>query len=67
MGKTGYRLASESPQAAALGVDHVFGEVARSFTGVRTSLNQLSDRYLWPGGGNPVNRLIREIQHRTDR
>ena len=67
MGKTGYRLASESPQAAALGVDQVFGEVARSFTGVRTSLNQLSDRYLWPGGGNPVNRLIREIQHRTDR
>jgi hypothetical protein len=67
MGKTGYRLAAESPQAAALGVDQVFGEVARSFIDVRTSLNQLSDRYLWPGGGNPVNRLIRELQHRTDR
>ena len=46
MGRTGYRLASESPQAEALGVDRVLGEVARSFTGVRTSLNQLSDRYL---------------------
>jgi hypothetical protein len=67
MGTTGYRLAAGSPQAAALGVDQVFGEVARSFTGVRASLNQLSDRYLWPGGGDPVNRLIREIQHRTDR
>ena len=42
-------------------------QVARTFTGVRASLNQLSDRYLWPGGGDPVNRLIREIQQRTDR
>ena len=62
MGRTGYWLASESPQAAALGMREVFGDVARSFTDVRTSLNQLSDRYLWPGGGNPVNRLIREVQ-----
>lgn len=61
MGRTGYQLASESPQAAALGVDKVFGDVARSFTGVRASLNHLSDRFLWPGGGHPVNRLIREI------
>jgi hypothetical protein len=67
MGTTGYRLAAESPEAAALGVDHVFGDVARTFTGVRASLNQLSDRYMWPGGGDPVNRLIREMQHRTDR
>ena len=67
VGTTGYRLAAGSPQAAALGVDQLFGEVARSFTGVRTSLNQLSDRYLWPGGGDPVNRLLREVQNRTDR
>ena len=52
MGRTGYLLASESRQAAALGVDKVFGEVARNFTSVRSSLNQLSDRYLWPGGGD---------------
>ena len=67
MGRTGYRLASESPRAEALGVDKVFGDIARSFTGVRAALNQLSDRYLWPGGGNPVNRLIREVTHRVDR
>ena len=67
MGRTGYLLASESPEAAALGVDKVFGEVARNFTGVRASLNHLSDRYLWPGGGDPVNRLIREVTHHTDR
>ena len=67
MGTAGYRLASESPQAAALGVDKVFADVARTFTGVRTSLNQLSDRYMWPGGGDPVNRLIREVQQRGER
>ena len=67
MGRTGYLLASESPQAAALGVDKVFGDVARHFTGVRESLNQLSDRYLWPGGGDPVNRLLRELSHQADR
>jgi hypothetical protein len=67
MGTTGYRLAAGSPQAAALGVDQVMGEVARTFTGVRSALNQLSDQYLWPGGGDPVNRLIRELKHRTER
>ena len=67
MGRTGYLLASESPRAAALGVNQVFGDVARSFTGVRTALNQFSDRYLWPGGGDPVNRLIREVTQRVDR
>ena len=66
MGRTGYRLASESPQAAALGVSKVMGDMARAFTPVRASLNQLSDRYLWLGGGDPVNRLIRAITHRTD-
>jgi hypothetical protein len=66
MGTTGYWLASESPQAAALGVDKVFGDIARHFTGVRASLNQLSDRILWPGGGDPVNRLIREVSQRHD-
>jgi hypothetical protein len=67
MGRTGYMLASESPQAVALGVDKVFGEVARNFTAVRTSLNMLSDQYLWPGGGDPVNRLLREVSHQVDR
>jgi hypothetical protein len=61
MGTTGYRLAAQSPQAAALGVDAVLDEVAGRFTDVRASLNHLSDRYLWPGGGDPVNRLLREV------
>jgi hypothetical protein len=67
LGRTGYLLASESPQAAALGVDKVMAEVGHNFTGVRTSLNHLSDRYLWPGGGDPVGRLLREVSHQADR
>jgi hypothetical protein len=65
--RTGYLLASESPRAAALGVNQVFEDVARSFTGVRTALNRLSDRYLWPRGGDPVNRILREVTQRVDR
>jgi len=61
MGRSGYRLAAGSPQAAKLGVDEILEDVARRFTDVRASLNRLSDRYLWPGGGDPVNRLIREV------
>jgi hypothetical protein len=61
MGKTGYRLAAESPEAAALGVDGILDEVSRRFTDVRASLNSLSDRYLWPGGADPVNRLVRQV------
>ena len=67
MGRTGYQLASESPQAAALGMDKLFGDIARHFTGVRTSLNHLSDQILWPGGGDPVNRLLREVTHGMSR
>ena len=66
MGTTGYRLAAQTPQAAALGVDQAFGDVARRFSGVRAALNRLSDRYLWPGGGDPVNRLIREVTQRVE-
>lgn len=61
MGTTGYRMAAESSEAAALGVEEIFGEVAGHFSGVRRALNRLSDRYLWPDGGNPVNRLLREL------
>jgi len=67
MGTAGYRLAAGSPQAAALGVASVFDEIAHRFTEVRASLNQLSDRYLWPGGGDPVARLLREVTQGAER
>lgn len=64
MGATGYRLASESQQAKALGVDQVFRGVAREFQGVRSALNRVSDRYLWGDGADPVGRLLREVAAR---
>ncbi len=65
MGTTGYQLAARSPEAKTLGLDGVLGDVASHFKGVRTALNLVSDRYLWPGSGDPVNRLLREVVART--
>lgn len=67
MGATGYRMAAESRQAKALGVDGVFMGVAREFAGVRSALNRVSDRYLWGDGGDPVGRLLREVAGRVER
>ncbi len=64
MGATGYRMASESPQAAALGMETVYREVAGTFQQVRVALNRVSDRYLWPAGADPVGRVLREVEGR---
>lgn len=66
MGATGYRLAAGSRQAEGLGLDRVFREVSRSFPSVRVALNRLSERYLWPGAGDPVARLLRDVSRRAD-
>lgn len=65
MGATGYRLASESRHAESLGMAGVLQAVATHFQAVRGALNRLSDRYIWPSGGNPVNRLLREVAFRA--
>ena len=61
MGTTGYQLAARSPEAKTLGLDKLLGDVADHFSGVRTALNLVSDRYMWPRAGDPVNRLLREV------
>jgi hypothetical protein len=61
MGSAGYQMASESPEAAALGLKDTLGSVARHFSGARSALNRMSDQYLWRGAGNPVGRLLREV------
>jgi hypothetical protein len=65
MGTTGYHLASKSPEAATLGLDRILSEVADHFGGVRSALNLVSDRYLWPRAGDPVGRLLREVVTRA--
>ncbi len=64
MGTTGYRLAADSREAQQLGVDDLLHGVAAHFSGVRGALNIVSDRWLWPDSGNPVNRLLREVAGR---
>ena len=61
LGATGYRGASESLEAGELGMDTVLRDVANQFSAVRTALNRISDRHFWPGSGNPVGRLLREV------
>ena len=65
MGSTGYRLAARSPEAKTLGVDKLLSDVAEHFGGVRMALNLVSDRYLWPDAGDPVERLLREVSTRS--
>jgi hypothetical protein len=64
MGITGYRMAADSPQAGPLGVDSLYRDVSSHFSGVRSALNRISDRYLWPDSGDPVGRLLREVGDR---
>jgi hypothetical protein len=40
--------------------------VSKEFTGVRSALNRVSDRYLWPKSGDPVGRLLREVSGRSN-
>lgn len=66
VGASGYRAASETPEAASLGVREVLRSMADHFAGVRSALNRLSDRHLWRGGGHPVGRLLREVEYAFD-
>lgn len=65
MGTTGYHLAARSPEAASLGLDGILSGVADHFSGVRSALNLVSDRYVCPRGGDPVGRLLREVVARA--
>jgi hypothetical protein len=60
-GATGYRNASESIEAGELGMNTVLSGVANQFSAVRTALNRISDRYFWPGKGDSISRLFREV------
>ncbi|MDH3225429.1 MAG: hypothetical protein OEO23_17040 [Gemmatimonadota bacterium] len=65
MGTTGFRMAADSSEASRLGVDDIFRDVADHFRGVRVALNRISDRHLWRSAGDPVERLLREMEQRV--
>jgi hypothetical protein len=61
MGSASYRAAARSREAEWMGLDDVLRSVGKHFRGVRSALNLVSERYLWPRGGDPVDRLLREV------
>lgn len=65
VGRAGYRDASRSPEASALGMEEHLRAVGEHFSGVRLALNRVSDRYMWRSGANPVNQLLREVADRA--
>jgi len=65
MGAGGYSAAADSSEAERFGLDGVLMAVAQRFAEVRIALNRISDRYFWPGAGDPVERLLREVTNRA--
>lgn len=64
MGANGFRMASGMEGANHLGLDEIFSDVAEHFRGVRVALNRVSDRHMWRGSGDPVSRVLREVEQR---
>ena len=61
LGAHGFFSAAASSEARHWGIDGVLQGVAEDFGRVRRALNQMSDRFFWPGAGNPVDRVLREV------
>ncbi|HSM05085.1 MAG TPA: hypothetical protein VK858_10675 [Longimicrobiales bacterium] len=62
VGAGGYRVAARSGEARTLQVDGVLGGLGRDFPKVRTALNRVAERHLWPGQGDPVERMLRGLR-----
>lgn len=62
MGAGGYRAAARSEEARALEVDGVLEGLGVAFPRVRAALNRMAERHLWPGQGDPVERMLRQLQ-----
>lgn len=62
MGSAGFRAAAASGLAARHGLGDIFLEAAERFRDVRVALNDLSDQLFFPRGGDPVDRLLRQVR-----
>ncbi|HEX6588987.1 MAG TPA: hypothetical protein VF039_08190 [Longimicrobiales bacterium] len=61
MGISGYRVAAASERASALGVDRLYRDCAERFAELRSALNRVSDRYLFPATAPSIDRLLRQV------
>lgn len=67
LGSTGYRLASRFDDAERHGLDRVYRVCSEAFRSLRTSLNHIADRHLFPAGGDRIERLLRQVSDEFDR
>lgn len=63
MGQTGFWMAADARHAQERSLDDVYRDAAESFGPLRQSLNRVSDRFLFPRSGTPVERLIRQARN----
>ena len=67
VGTTGYRLATKNRRAVVLGAAETSKEAVSHLTDTRTLFNRPSNHCLWPGGGDPVNGLVHELERGIQR
>ena len=60
MGQRGFALAAQHMLAKQYGMDALFEATAERFPRIRAALNQVSDRFLFPGRESP-DRLLRQV------
>jgi len=60
MGQRGFALAAQHMLAKQYGMEALFEATAERFPRIRAALNQVSDRFLFPGRESP-DRLLRQV------
>ena len=60
MGQRGFTLAAQHRLAKQYGMETLFEAAAERFPRIRAALNQVSDRFLFPGRESP-DRLLRQV------
>ncbi len=60
MGQRGFALAAQHRLAKEYGMEALFEATAERFPRIRAALNQVSDRFLFPGR-HSANRLLRQV------
>jgi hypothetical protein len=61
LGSTGYRLAARFGEAEEHGLAELYRNCADFFPALRTSLNRVADRHLFPVTGDRIDRLLRQV------
>lgn len=61
LGSFGYRRAAEHVDAEQHGLGGVYRRCAEGFPTLRSALNRISDRYLFPARGDRIERLLRQV------